>query len=448
MQQNVVENTDTVSGILEEQKEFNTTFTSGLQWISLLRKAGVENFKKLGIPSLKNEEWKYTRVSKYLSDNFTFSNEVENISSDIINSLPITGNDIIKLIYINGKFSKQLSDKFEDDSIAITAGNPPDDNTTIKKYIGKVGAIEKDHFFAMNTAFINEITNISVLSDHKAAKTIHIIHFLGSTTTKVMSFPRTLIHAEVNSEVTVVESFHSVPGSLPSFTASVTEIIEEPESKVVYYKHQDINDDTTLISQTYIDQYRSSRSDTFTLSLNGKFIRNNLFINMREENCHAELHGIYLSDGNQLTDNHTLVNHISPHCYSNELYKGIIGGNSEGVFNGKIFVHRDAQKTNAYQSNMNVLLTDDAQINTKPQLEIYADDVKCSHGATTGQLDEEAMFYLQSRGIGETKARAILITAFAADVMAKIDNANIKELLSHEVNSKLREMSLAVVDAE
>jgi len=235
----------------------------------------------------------------------------------------------------------------------------------------------------------------------------------------VMSQPRNLIILEDNAQATIVESFHTI-GTNDSFTNCFTEVVLNKDAHLDYYKIQNDSDKSYHVGTTQIYHVKKSYSSSTTITLSGAIVRNNLNIELGDEYCEAYLNGLYLEQGNMHVDNHTLVDHAKPNCYTNELYKGVLDDKSSGVFNGKIYVKLDAQKTNAFQSNKNILLSPNASMNTKPQLEILADDVKCSHGCTIGQMDDNALFFLRSRGIGESNAKALLTYAFASDVIDKV----------------------------
>mgnify|MGYP001827536732 CR=1 FL=1 len=442
MNNTVIENTELTSSFLSEQAEFASVYAEGPEWLRDLRKKGAEIFAELGIPSLKDEEWKYAPVSKHLNEEFSFSKAQVNCNADDLQDQLLITNVRSRIVLKNGTHCKELSSGVGSDSgIHVTVGIPEDRQKLLKKLLEDNNELSSDTFLALNTSFLKDLIFIHAEKNVIAEHAIEVVHMLGSGTENMMSFPRVIIYAEQGSKLRVVENFISPANSKKGFHAAVTEIIEEQNASAHHYMYQDVDEHTTLVTQKYIRQQRDSRSDSFTLTLNGKFVRNNLRLSLLDTNAHAELHGVYVPDGDQLVDNHTLVDHVSPHCYSNEQYKGVMGGRSEGVFNGKVFVRRDAQKTNAYQSNNNILLTDDAQINTKPQLEIYADDVKCSHGATTGQLDEKALFYLRSRGIGEAEARTLLVTAFMAEVINEIDDEDLREKFAQRTDAKLLRMS-------
>jgi Fe-S cluster assembly protein SufD len=239
-----------------------------------------------------------------------------------------------------------------------------------------------------------------------------------------------------SSEVTVVEKFDSI-GSNPNFSNIVTEAIVAENASLNFYSIQADHGNRYQFGQTTIRQANHSRVNTYTFTLDGKFVRNNLHLQLDGEGCESHMYGLYLLHGDTLADNHTVADHRKPNSFSNELYKGVLEGNAKGIFNGKIFVRPQAQKTNAFQSNRNILLSEKATINTKPQLEIWADDVKCSHGCTTGQLDEEAMFYLRSRGIEKNTARAMMLYAFVAEVLENIPNESLKVFIDALVSERL-----------
>ena len=299
-------------------------------------------------------------------------------------------------------------------------------------------SIKTESFIALNTAFTFDGAFIHIPAHTVVEKPIHLLHVSDARNEATVSYPRNLIVAENNSRVKVIESFHTVQSANHNFINSVTEVVVKENSIVELNKIQNEAAEAFHINHTEASQEKNSTFKINTITLGGGIVRNNLHIVLNGEYCNSQLNGLYLLNGSQLVDNHTLVDHAKPNCYSNELYKGIIDGKAQGVFNGKIFVRKDAQKTNAYQSNKNILLSDDASMNAKPQLEIFADDVKCSHGATTGQLDEDALFYLRSRGIGEENAKALLNVAFAADVIKNISIEALKNNLSVLISTKLK----------
>ena len=289
-------------------------------------------------------------------------------------------------------------------------------------------------FAALNTALFSNGLFIAIDANEVLEKPLHIIH-LFTAGSNLFVQPRHLVLVRRNAQINIIESIISERTDSKIFINSFTEVVVEENAICDHYVLQTAQNGVRLVTQTEISQKRNSVYSNYTFSLPGaELIRNNLHLSLNESQTESHLFGLYLGAGKQLIDNHSLVNHKMPHCNSNEIYKGVLTENSTGVFNGKIYVQPDAQKTNAFQQNNNLLLSDKASINSKPQLEIFADDVKCSHGSTVGQLSKEAMFYLQSRGIGEQKAKALLVNAFAFDVTEKIKIAAVEEYVNQLIS--------------
>lgn len=405
------------------------------------RRQALQRFEQLGFPTIKNEEWKYSNVKNLISQPFNLTPPA-NVTIEDLSSLQIpnlTGNI---LYFINGQFQPQLSTIVSPESdvlilpFAEAAKRFPE---AVEKHFGAYANDEKDAFTALNTAFAQHGVFISVPKGNIVEEPVVLRFIADARTENVAVQPRNLILLGERAEIKVAESFRTL-GDFTSFTNIVTEASLGENSHLEYYKVQDETEKAYHIGTTQIHHAQSAQSYGTTVTINGGFVRNNLNLIMGGENVEAHLYGLYLPNGRQHIDNHTLVDHAQPNSYSNELYKGILFDQSTGVFNGKIFVREDAQKTNAYQSCKNVLASGDATMNTKPQLEIYADDVKCSHGTTTGQMDEEALFYLQSRGIPKDKARALLMLAFAEDVVEKIKIPAIQEYLESAITRKVGEI--------
>ncbi len=403
--------------------------------LKMIRKDALARFESLGLPTIKHEEWKYTNLAQLSKSEFhpalyhTLSKE------EVVKDM-IAGNDVVLLVFENGKLNKDLSN-FSSLPKGITVGDLADhyEHPAVVKNLAQHASFENEAMVALNTAHISEGAFIHIAENVKCEKTIHLL-FISGGEENTLAFPRNLLVAEKNSAINVVESFHST-GNHSAFINIVTEIVIDENAKVDWSKVQLENSSTIHISQTECSQSADSIFDIHTITFGGKIVRNNLHIVLNGKNILSNLNGLYVGAGDSLIDNHTLVDHAMPNCNSNELYKGVLDGKSKGVFNGKIFVRKDAQKTNAYQSNKNILMSDEASMNAKPQLEIFADDVKCSHGATTGQLDKEALFYLRSRGIGEELARAFLTIAFAEDVLNRITNETLREELKHRISERL-----------
>ncbi len=399
-------------------KEFENFRGPGNGALSGIRREAMDRFTLLGFPTTKNEEWKYTNVAPILKTNFLSAGSTFSLKEDDIHSFYLAGKNSIRLVFENGQFNEFLSHLApvpEGTIIGNLASHC--DHPLLKAHLAKHASYNQASFVALNTAFVNEGAFICLPDNVILEPTIHLIYIHDTRSAPVVMYPRNLVITGKHSKVQIVESYHSLGEVHAGFTNSVTEIVVGENSSVEFDKVQNENGASNHISHTEAVQSKNSIFNICTVTLGGNIVRNNLHIQLQDENCETHLNGLYITQDNQLVDNHTLVDHAKPNCVSNELYKGILDDHSQGVFNGKVMVRQDAQKTNAYQSNKNILLSDDASINTKPQLEIFADDVKCSHGATTGKLDEEALFYLRSRGIGEKEARAFLNIAFAAEVI-------------------------------
>lgn len=403
------------------------------------RAKAIANFERLGLPTNKSEEYRFTPITKSLDKNFSLANKVTPSSIQSIDEFLIPGLDANIVVFVNGSYSKSLSKIISPEvqiKVKTLAEAFKTDQETIDQYFDKFVNSETDSFAAMNSAFWQEGIFIHVPENTKVEKPILILHINDSTTSQVMAHTRLLAVVENNSELTVIEKFNTT-GSQPAFHTFSEEFIIEEKAQLEYCKIQNDQGNSYQVANTLINQSNSSKVNTFTLTLNGQLIRNNFGITIDGENCESHFYGLYVLNGNTIADNHTVVDHKKPNSFSNEMYKGIMDDHAKGVFNGKIFVRPHAQKTNAFQSNRNILISEEATINTKPQLEIWADDVKCSHGCTTGQLDEGAVFYLQSRGISHSTAKAMLLYAFAAEVLELIKNETLKVYLDQLISERL-----------
>jgi Fe-S cluster assembly protein SufD len=378
-----------------------------------------QEFCKIGLPSTKAEEYRFTPIGKFLEANFDLSLYGRASESSI--SEFNTDDESILLQVVNGKITTSDKQIYES-GIRIESGN-----TTIDS--------QYDPFALLNQAFCENEIRIVIPSNHNITKPIKINHILDSEADQLMLNSRMVLELGENSTCSIVESFES-SGINPVFSNIVTQYTLQSNSHLHYYRLQN---DAGLyqVYNSTVKQVGASTIDSFVFSFDGSVLRNNSLFSIEAERCRSNFYGLYLPSGKALIDNHTVADHRLPNCISNELYKGIISDNAKGVFNGKIYVRPDAQKTNAFQSNRNILLSDTASINTKPQLEIWADDVKCSHGCTTGQLDKEAMFYLQSRGISMENARTMLLLAFAAEVTSKMEDLKLRAEIENIIADRL-----------
>lgn len=388
------------------------------------REAAMKQFKRMGLPDKQNEEYKYSNAKAYLNDGFKLdpNDAIEIPVKRFKKLLPLKNAHIIVLV--NGSFSAEFSQLIPTDSsllISNLAAIYASQKEIIEKHFANYADVSSDAFIALNTALAKDGAYIRVSANTLVNEPVHIINLI-SNKEDFMANTRNLIIVEKGAKVDLLETFVSLDSGADEklFTNHLSEIIIEENAQVSYCRIQAEEKNVAQVNTCQVYQLKGSLFNSYTYSLSGAFVRNNLNIVLDDVNCETHLYGLYLPRNAEHMDNHTLVDHRKPNCFSNELYKGIMSDTSTGVFNGKIYVRQDAQKTNAFQSNKNMLLGDGASVNTKPQLEIYADDVKCSHGTSTGRMDEEAMFYLRSRGIGEEQAKNLLMKAFAEEVVHAI----------------------------
>lgn len=382
------------------------------------RQTAKNLYLKSGLPAPKEEEYKFTGITKKLEkslDNFNQANQLS-VEENLIKESVFQGFEGDVLVFSNGKFLQEMSSNIE--------GLEVSDILSSSAEIGSIAKAEKDAFAALNQASFSGGISIKVPKKTKIEKPILLLSFNGANDGQVIT-PRFWIEVGDFSEVTFLDQSISMSEEA-YFVNKVVEIKGGLNSHINYYRLQNESNQAIEVSNIETDIQSDARFTSVNISLSGDMVRNNLSLNLLGSNSEGNMYGIYLLNGKTHVDNHTNVDHTIPHAESNEMYKGIFDAQSRGVFNGKIFVRQDAQKTNAFQQNNNVLLSEDAIVNTKPQLEIWADDVKCSHGCTVGQLDEEALFYLQARGIGKVQAKGLLLYAFAGEVMEKIEEESFK----------------------
>jgi len=409
----------------------STTITTSP--IQQLRNTALHSFQKLGFPTTKNEEWKYTNVLPLVKNGF----EPVTSKSELNGELHLDTIDRLKanrLVFIDGWFNENYSEIIDNkEHLIITPiSEQLDNNSFVERYFDKQSNIHADGFTAWNTMNFQDGAFINVPENVILRYPVLLYHISTGAALGKVSAPRNLIITSKNSKSSVIVCYQNLTDE-KSVTNSVTEIFVGENAGLDYIIIQSRTKGYSHIGNVLVNQRADSRFNAWTITLGGDLIRNNLNVALNGENCETQLYGLYVVSGNDHIDNHVTVDHIKPHCHSNQLYKGLLNGSSSGAFSGRIIVQQDAQKTIAFQSNKNILLSEQATVNSKPMLEIFADDVKCSHGSTSGQLDEEAIFYLRSRGIGEQLAKNILYHAFAWDVVEKISNAELKEYLSYSL---------------
>jgi Fe-S cluster assembly protein SufD len=426
--------------------ELDSDFNSPIHDI---RSKSIKRFEKIGFPDKKDEYWKYTPIKKILNEQLTiFKKKRHLIEFDKVKDFFLSGIESYKIVFVDGMYDPLWSETTHEGSdICILSSVLESEKYSehILKYYNKL--IDKDESFSLlNSSFSKEGAFIHIPKNIDLDKPIEIIHINSGGETSLMLQPRNLIVLEKSSKAQIIESHYSLISknskiSTDTLTNTLTEIHVEENANLDYYKIQNDLDTSSIIDNTYINQKKNSVASCHTFSFGGNIVRNNLNFFQNGKNINSILKGVTILGSNQHTDHHTLVHHLSPNCDSYQEYKGIYNDKSTGVFNGKVVVDRIAQKINAFQQNNNLLMGDNSSVNAKPQLEIFADDVKCSHGCTIGQLDKSALFYLKTRGITENDAKGLLTYAFANNVLENVKmqvlKLKIKKIIAKKIGVNL-----------
>jgi Fe-S cluster assembly protein SufD len=410
-----------------------------------IRKNALNNLAELSFPTNRNEEWKYTNIAPILKHNFipAMISTVPKFRKEEIKPFLFKDFDYHLIVFLNGLFAEELSEidnlpkgVVVDGLNRITKNNPG----SISKYINNLSKID-NAFNALNTAYSYDGLVVIIPDGMILEKPIQVLYLNSSKDDLVLSLPRNLIIAGKNSQVSVITNYRGY-GDKIYFSNIITEVYAGENAIVDLYKIQNENDESYHIEKVQAIQKKNSVFNHYNINFGGAIVRNDINTLHDDQNIETHYYGLYLAHGKQHVDNHTFIDHAKPNCMSNELYKGILDDNSRGVFNGKIIVRRDAQKTNAYQQNKTILLSKTATIDTKPQLEIFADDVKCSHGATVGHLDDTSEFYIRSRGVPQELAKSMLIRAFANDVIDTVKIEPLKEQINHMIFEHLHRVEI------
>jgi Fe-S cluster assembly protein SufD len=404
-------------------------------WVRELRERGASRFGELGFPTVRHEEWRFTNVAPVADTPFRLTDKAPTNAAELVARVAIPG-AAARVVILNGRFSPELSDLGKSGD-GVYAGSLAKAIASGLPETAQLAQLAWDTapFVALNTAFLDDGALVVVPARTALGAPIHIVVLSGGAA-KSMAHPRTLIVAGPNSEARVAQTFLGAPGE-SHFTNAVTEVVVGENATLDLYTDQRETDLAYHISTLHAKIGRAATFRMRTITLGGKLLRNDTVGVLAGEGAHCTLEGCYLVDGDRLVDNHTTIDHAMPNCTSHELYKGILDGKARAVFNGRIIVREDAQKTDSKQTNRALLLSDDAQVNSNPQLEIFADDVKCTHGAAIGQLDEEALFYLQARGLTRREARDLLIHAYAGEVLEGIAVEPLKAQLLRELFMQL-----------
>ena len=397
-------------------------------WLTGLRQEAFRRFEDLGFPTTRQEEWRFTNVKRIAETTFALAEIPAPLSRQTISPF-VLDEDYLRLVFVNGHYVGDLSATEAAPHGAIVGSlyaALADHPALIEDHLGQLASGEPACFAALNSAFIREGAFVHVPRGVVVERPIHLLFISTGNSSPTASHPRNLIIAQRDTQATIIESYVGLNAGV-YLTNAVTEVSVAENAVVGHCKLQQESADSYHVATTQVRQQRASRFSSHYFSLGGKLVRNEVDVTLDDKGCECTLNGLYVAAGDQHMDNRTRIDHAKPHCHSHELYKGILDERAKGVFSGNIYVHPDAQKTDAKQINRVLLLSDDAVIDTKPQLEIYADDVKCTHGATVGQIDETALYYLRSRGISEDLARSLLVFAFANEIAAALPLEAVRE---------------------
>ncbi|MBD3265770.1 Fe-S cluster assembly protein SufD [bacterium] len=401
-------------------------------WIRQLRRKAIARSDELGFPTTKHEDWRFTNVSSVIEKEFAVPKIPSGNKVNLdLEEYSFEKDDVIQLVFVNGFFSADLShlcDLPDGARIKNLATAIECNAEYLEPYLSRLGSFDKSAFAALNTGFMRDGAYIHIPANQVVERPIHLLYITTSSDTPIVTYPRNLFVVGNNAQVSIIESYAGTDGDV-YFTNGVSEFIVGNNAVLDHYKIQRESRDAYHITDNQIYLEQDANFYTNNVTFGGSITRNDIDAKLDAENIQCTLNGLYMIDGEQHVDNHTLLIHEKPHCESHELYKGILNGQSSGVFRGKIFVQKDAQKTDAKQDSKGLLLSKEAEVNAMPQLEIYADDVKCTHGATTGHLDDDAIFYLQSRGISKENARGLLTYAYASELINRMKLDCVREKL-------------------
>jgi Fe-S cluster assembly protein SufD len=406
--------------------------STGPDWLRDIRRAALDRFRELGLPTRKDEEWRFTSLKRLQQIEFVpLSDDRGGVTAEQAGSFDIPGLDCPRVVLVNGRPAAELSNLSavpEGMTVLTLSAAIEKHGDLVREHLTRLAESESDPFTALNTAMLDDATVIVVDRGATIGTPVHVVH-ITTPGEPIATHPRTLIVSGESAECTVIEDYVST-GADTYLTNAVTELVVGDNGNVHHYFIDRESRAAFNVATLNVKQGRDSHFESHSALIGGTLVRNNVHPVLAGENCHSLLNGIYIGMGEQHLDNHMRVVHAEPHCDSRQYYRGILDDDARGVFSGRIVVARDAQKTDAVQSSQNLLLSPTAQANTKPQLEIYADDVKCTHGATIGQLDDDAIFYLRSRGLSEENARGMLIYSFARESLERMSLDPLREALT------------------
>ena len=433
-----ISTTERLGNYLEIFSEVEKRTAQQPKWLRELRSDAFARFCETGFPTTKDEDWRFTNVNAIAQASFSMTHPQQRLATADLEQFRLP-NAACRLVFVNGRFAPGLSDNgtlpkgVKVASLADEIANNPD---ALEQHLGRYIKFGRDGFSALNTALIQDGAYVYLPRRTVLEAPIHLFFASVASDSPAMAHPHNLIVAEDETQASIVEDYVSF-GNAAFFSNVVTELVAGENAVLSHYliEREDLH--AYNISTLRLQQARASNVTSHSVLLGGALVRNNVHPVLAGEGGECLINGLFMGNGRQHMDNYMLVEHASPHCSSRQFYNGILDGNSHGVFHGRIIVHKDAQKTDAKQTNRNLLLSDNAQIDTKPQLEIYADDVKCTHGATIGQIEENALFYMRSRGIDEASARRLLLMAFANESLNRMKSDSVREYLSSVIQKWL-----------
>ena len=434
-----------VTELVKSENNYQAAFRAldpTVAWLELVRGSAMDRFEQLGFPSVRNEDWKYTNLASLVKEDFIPAVSSEEFAGDV-REFGYPETQTAHLVLVNGFLREELSVKTGLEGVVaidlFNAGADARYNKIVRKYLARNAGYHNNGLTALNTALLQSGVLIWIPKNVQLQTPLQVTFVADGATQNSANFPRLLIVAEENSTATVIESFvaSSKGDEGRYFTNAVAEVVLKDGARLDHYRLQRESKNAFHVATTSAELGRASRYDTTSINLGAQMSRHDVSVVMDHEGAETSVDGLYLVGSDQHTDTHSVIDHKQPHCTSHQLYKGILDGNGRAVFNGKVFVREGAQKTDAMQTNKNLLLSEKARVDTKPQLEIFADDVKCAHGAAVGQIDPEELFYLETRGIGPELGRNLLTYGFAEEVIAKIKIDSIRSELDEVVLRQL-----------
>jgi Fe-S cluster assembly protein SufD len=422
------------------EAQSGTATAEAPEWLESIRRTAMERFAATGFPTSRDEEWRFTPVGPIAQTPWRPALGSTVVSREQLDPFVFGHPEWTTLVFLNGAFNEALS-SVGVLSPGLRVGSLREavntDGAVIEAHLGRHAPTVSSPFTALSTAFMREGGFVHVPANTDVTRPVHLVFVTTDEAVSSVTYPRNLIVVEAGARASVIESYVTLAPAGTYWTNAVTEVVAGPNSWLEHTRIQRESERAFHIGSTHVDQYRDSHYRSFSMAMGGALARHNLHVRLNGENVEALMYGLYLTRGEQLVDNHTAIYHDQPNCRSWEVYKGVLDGRSRAVFNGKVFVKPEAQKTDAKQTNRNLLLSDSAKVHTKPQLEIFADDVKCTHGATVGRLDDVALFYARSRGVPAAEAQRLLTYAFAAEVIEEVALEPVRDELERLVRERL-----------